>query len=901
MHSLEAIELYAQFHPQCFESVRQYKPSHDYTDIYSKIIPGEWQLQRNGFWFFAAPPQIILPDQGWKLHISVRTDDAEMLLLKALPIIFEETASFKFLLDPLITSLVNGKLWSRSSSGKFITIYPASLDQFYRLGYRLSEELHAFVGPYILSDRRWPDSKVVHYRYGGFSARSLLQLDGTRNHVIAAPDGELVPDLRLPYWHPPAWAKNPFSADMQQLTPELTLDGGRFSITTALSFSNRGGVYKGIDNHTGQEVVIKEARPHVEIGRHRLEALTLIEKEFHILKRLADTKYFVQPVRFFRSWEHAFLVEEFIPGDHLGRFIIRNSPLYSGTVTNETVDVYFDQMRQIWIQLVRAIEGAHNCGFTLGDLSFTNILVNEGQIKICDLETALEQGEDVDTGLHTPGMSASGISEQANDYYALGAIMLGSIVLVHGFTGFYQASRSKFLNELTNDLGLPSGLATLINDLMDRSEYFKMIPELIIKSIEQIPFGISTVSRNSPRLSLPIEQRFDKYQRLNLRNRVSESIDAIVRYLHNVADTVREDRLFPADLWVFETNPLSVAYGSGGVLYALHCLRGEVPPHLVEWMLQRTPLSSNQYPPGLYLGQAGISWVMSELGYSELAVKIMRSARKHDMLWKSPNVLHGASGYGLACLKLWEKGLGNEFLDAATQVGQYLLVSCVRDERGTYWPNESGSVSVGYAHGGSGISLFLLYLSLATENADWLQLGRQALDFDLAQGVWLDGKFSGFPGSITDVSESPNSAVIACYWDSGSAGVGTTLVRYLAVTSDPTLHDWLDSLIVDANRKYTSYPQLFRGLAGLGNFLLDVWNYTNNQQHLLAAWQVAEGILLFQIDREEGAVFPGEQTRRESADFATGSAGVGLFLNRLLRSEKSAQGNFNFVVDELLS
>lgn len=141
---------------------------------------------------------------------------------------------------------------------------------------------------------------------------------------------------------------------------------------------------------------------------------------------------------------------------------------------------------------------------------------------------------------------------------------------------------------------------------------------------------------------------------------------------------------------------------------------------------------------------------------------------------------------------------------------------------------------------------------------------------------------------------------LGCYWDVGSAGVGTALVRYWLADRDSTDIKWLAHLTADAGRKYTAFPQLFRGLAGLGNFLLDVWQLTGEQEHLLAAWQTAEGILLFGIEREEGLAFPGDQARRESADFATGAAGIGLFLHRLLKAESGHAPNFNFVVDEFL-
>ncbi len=763
----------------------------------------------------------------------------------------------------------------------------------------MSAALKAFVGPYILSDRRWPGSSCVYYRYGGFRSRLELQIDGTSRNVITSVDDELVPDARTPYWNPPAWAPDPISSDEQHANTGVTLDEGRFSVTSALSFSNRGGVYKGLDNWTGRDVVLKEARPYVELGSRQLEAIAVLEKEYRLLRDLADSGYFVKPVTFFRAWEHAYLVEEFVEGEHLGLLTIGNNPLYLRSVTAKTIDAYFDQMRSLWLQLVRAIVAAHDRGIVLGDLSFTNILISEGRLQICDLDTAAAEGVDPEVGLHTPGMSAAGISDQANDYYALGAILFNSIMLAYGVTGFYPPSRRRFLNDLADDLALPPDMISLIDRLTEQPELCKTDPARIVADIEALPFG-TNADLPVPRLELPISQRFDHHRRQQLQNEVRETVDGVVRYLQHTADPERDDRLFPADLFVFETNPLSVAYGATGVLYALHRLGAEVPSHLIEWVLRR-PISNDDYPPGLYLGQAGISWVLCELGHAEVAARILRAARNHEMLWRSPDVLHGAAGYGLACLQLWRKGLGNEFLDDAVRVGEYLNRRCVRDARGAHWPHEDGSVPLGYANGGSGIALFLLYLSLAASDSASLELGRQALDFELAQGVWLEGQFAGFPSHLMDPSEAPTEpAVLSCYWDSGSAGVGAALIRYLALTSDATLDAWLDPLADDASRKYVAFPQLFRGLAGMGNFLLDVWDLTGDERHLLAAWEAAEGILLFRIDRQEGIAFPGEQARRESGDFATGAAGVSLFLDRLLKAEECRPRNFNFVIDELL-
>ena len=54
--------------------------------------------------------------------------------------------------------------------------------------------------------------------------------------------------------------------------------------------------------------------------------------------------------------------------------------------------------------------------------------------------------------------------------------------------------------------------------------------------------------------------------------------------------------------------------------------------------------------------------------------------------------------------------------------------------------------------------------------------------------------------------------------------------------------------------------------------------------------------MLFAIERPTGIAFPGENLLRISTDFATGSAGIGLFLDRLVK-----QGSeFNFHPDRFL-
>ncbi len=79
-----------------------------------------------------------------------------------------------------------------------------------------------------------------------------------------------------------------------------------------------------------------------------------------------------------------------------------------------------------------------------------------------------------------------------------------------------------------------------------------------------------------------------------------------------------------------------------------------------------------------------------------------------------------------------------------------------------------------------------------------------------------------------------------------------------------------------------------------------MFEFTGDEASLAGAWQAADGAMHFEIEAPEGICFPGEQAVRESADYATGTAGVALFLNRLLRADGQGLTNFNFLLDELL-
>jgi lantibiotic modifying enzyme len=190
---------------------------------------------------------------------------------------------------------------------------------------------------------------------------------------------------------------------------------------------------------------------------------------------------------------------------------------------------------------------------------------------------------------------------------------------------------------------------------------------------------------------------------------------------------------------------------------------------------------------------------------------------------------------------------------------------------------EEPGVLLGIAsvYGASGIALFLMNLHLLTGRPEFRACAVGGLEFDLANGVenglgWQWGRFQG------DTTLYP-------YWIHGSAGVGSTVIRFARALGIERYEEVARGIAEGVMIKYAFLPSLFEGLAGIGEFMLDMFRFTGDEAYRNHAFDMAESILWFKLDRPQGATFPGRWLTRVSNDYATGAAGIGLFFERLLR------------------
>jgi hypothetical protein len=354
-----------------------------------------------------------------------------------------------------------------------------------------------------------------------------------------------------------------------------------------------------------------------------------------------------------------------------------------------------------------------------------------------------------------------------------------------------------------------------------------------------------------------------------------EAISNLARNMVTTMDTGRRDRLWPADAMVFQTNPLNLAYGACGTALFLQASLGELPPQARDWLVAQSVDLSN-YPPGLYSGIAGISWSFAQLGITDRALELFKLVPKSSLAYQAMDIFSGVAGWGMAALALYLRTGEDWLMQLACEAGGFLTKTVQTDSDGSFWTDgQNEDVPLGFAFGGSGIAVFLLYLAHVTVDSRFLRLGREALDFDIAHAQ-IKGESLAWGSSTRSLGSRP-------YWLRGGGGVTTALVRFAHLLGESRYLDLARKAVQPCGSFFSAAPHLFEGIASMGESLLDMFLVTGDETYLQKARQKATQTLLFKIDRPEGIAFPGRYLFKISHDYGMGGAGIGFFLIRLLR------------------
>ncbi|HKH43058.1 MAG TPA: lanthionine synthetase LanC family protein, partial [Thermoanaerobaculia bacterium] len=248
------------------------------------------------------------------------------------------------------------------------------------------------------------------------------------------------------------------------------------------------------------------------------------------------------------------------------------------------------------------------------------------------------------------------------------------------------------------------------------------------------------------------------------------------------------------------------------------------------------------------------------------------------------DITHGAAGIGLTLLHFFHKTGNPQFLQGALALAESLSSGfSAESETGalTWSRNRLTSpvvnpeeVFYGFAHGIAGVAYFYLCMFLTLKREEFLSVSCRSAS-TLLKAARSQGNFLYWP-------HGPARSTLWPHWCNGNSGVGTFLIRFAAATGDRAAC----RLAVRGARaifreRWISGLGQCHGLAGNGEYLLDLFHFTGEQQFQQAALYLAGLIDLHRIYRPAGITFPDDTGFPTGIDFSIGPAGIASFLSRL--------------------
>lgn len=805
-------------------------------------LPEGWVdiLDDEKHWRYCVQKNAEMPNQGWKIHISCNSPEAQLMLDTVAPILFNEKVDFKFVCSKMEIDLKNSKYGDRSASGKFVTVYPTNEKQFIKLLNLLDmATMHIKKGPYILSDKRWKDHNV-YFRYGGF-AQMFVTVNGEKQLAIENENGELIPDVRSATYVLPDFVKEP--AEIVEMDKEreerenLPSKLDAYVITEALHFSNGGGVYLANDQQ-GNEVIIKEGRPNAAIDANMQYAYERIEVEIQALKKLKGTNIVAQYIEDFTEWEHIFLVEEKVEGATVNTWMALNYPFVEGT---KNIEDYRNKVLKIIRNIIDGMKLMHSLDVALGDISLTNIMVNveDMSIKFIDFESAgaVDNGEM--SGLGTVGyMTTLAKSRGQGDWFGVLRIARHLFLPICDIDDFDPAVDYKIDRWIQNTFG---------------SEAISLINEIETICCQQI-HGFEKKYKLA----------FNYYKKAmthNLPEFIAKLRDTMVRELDS------GNILLHGDIRQYELKggKYNVLTGGFGIVLAL-ARTGELPPIAEQWIKK---YSGKRYikglDDGLFTGKAGIATVLYELGYKKEAYEIISAIDVESIEINNISLLSGLAGVGLAFVALSADIQFSDFISKAVRVGNRLLEAVEKDVKIT--KVDEDFISMGLIDGWAGVSLFFSSLYRATNNDTWLNAAIVTLKKD------IDNCVRDEDGLL----QADDNTRVLPYLAGGSAGIAIAIDQIRDIVEPRKFEEDLEDILKLRNTQVCYNGGLFRGY---GSFIvLDNLFHCCKVDAPDMKEKIIDRLNNYTIEDENNLYMVGDYGRRISHDIFSGSAGILLALN----------------------
>lgn len=794
----------------------------------STHAPAGWSSKITHPWINWIPDEWPFPRQGWKIHISATSENANTVLTSAARFCFSTGLPFKHLASARDLLTQNSKYADRSAAGKFITVYPSSDGEFTSALEGLDAVLAGNEGPYILSDRRWR-SGPVYFRYGAFVPPSD---DAPFVSTLIDPEGNEVEDLRRPAYTPPEWAVLPEKVAASTGDEEVHFP---FTMRSALHFSNGGGVYLAeatTDEYVsaGTLIVLKEARPYAGLDVDGTDAVTRLEHEAEVLEGLQGLGCVPAYYGSFTAWEHRFLVMEHVRGQDLKREWMTRTPVLRPAPWRLRDEAFVNWLASTVERLDSALAAVHDAGWLLGDIHPKNVIMRDGTIPFfIDFEFAHSMDPDWRCQQGAPGYEPFfGLTGMAADQWAMGMLKLD---LIYPQTTIADQGNAWKIEQLLN-----SGVQSL-----------------------SVPDSVRTSIRSATVDVLPASRR----EAFNERVRGIEALsdiglrEEITRGLLSLLDWSDEGPLAPGDIALFAPDGAEhhagYSYGAAGIIDQLRRSSASIDRNTADaWLAAHAGVIQSR---GLR-GWEGVAQVARDAGLHHTLAVLETGPGPEPT---DPTLWSGWAGVGL-----YQLASGGDPLRAAHRLAK-LLDAGAQGE------------TVGLLHGWCAAAILFARLHELTGDGDFVSLATRAIEADLARCTTTKNATLEFDEGWRTLP----------YLGVGSLGIGLAILELQRVTDTQVYSEPLSGIDAAATYHQCAQASLAHGLAGFLIYLKRRVGHRPSPELEDVIASHLQSLRLHAVADDTGVFFRGNQNLRLSSDYLTGASGVLAALNEVLDDSPS--------------
>lgn len=822
-------------------------------------------------WVAVAPTGVPMARHGWKLHVSSRAVSFPELAARLVPVLLARGCHFKLARSTEVLARINDGQLGPATVGKAVTVYPDQAT-VRELGLALAGLLRGHEGPRVLSDRPVADDAPVFYRYGPFSPHWRMDESGNLTIAIPGADGSLFDGLATLEYRRPAWATDPFTGETGP--PDDGSGGpgdeeplaGRYRITRGIVRAARGNVYRATDVHTGQAVIVKQARAHTSESEG-VDSRMRLRNERRVLiacKGVLGVPAFVD--------HFAYGPDEYLVTTDVGRSSLLGQPGALGIHPRDS-DVHDAPtgLVQLAADLARTLLALHDRGVIMRDVTPPNVILGEDRAYLVDFGISALDGFHLPGG--TPGFApprqlAGEPPVPEDDGHALG------MVLAFAATGMRPVSaadlelvRRRVLQALTAAWGdTCPALIDIVADLLSGD------PDTTGHALRVLAAGEwtdrSAARRARPPVVLPSAAQVDTER---LERYLLERLLAQVSEYHFEGS---ESDIGAVDACVYT--------GSAGVgLELLHHRHRQGVPEMLRRLAAHAAAATRRValPPGLLTGATGVELFLARMAAAGFGVQEATPAADGPAD-PSDEVMAGLAGIGLGELLLYDHRRDAERLDAARVLAERLIARPERRwvvEPDNGQPPEAGvDATCGYAHGLAGVVDFLVGVA-ARSGDEELATAAHKHAHQLASQI-PDRAAAAAAATATPLTAS---------WCQGLAGPVRALVHAATYLDDPDLGQAARTAAAACATWLPRMENLSQccGVTGVGSALLEIAIVSGDERLWSAARRAARQLLIRSHGPDDQPVLIDPQGQDAAVSWGMGGIGILAFLRRLNRPD----------------